>query len=365
MADLGRPHRPERASESRLDALREEARRTGGVLGASGPVAGGPIPLGGRDGARPVALGGGNGRPPGYYGRPIVKPPVWTWEIPLYFFVGGLAGMASVLALAATLADVDAALEDTGGMAGLIRAARWLAAAGAAVSPILLTLDLGRPTRFLNMLRVFKARSPMSVGAWLLVAFGGAAWTAALVPWAVDRWGTGPLPVAAWEAIVLAATAAAALFGALLATYTGVLIGATAIPAWFAHRRGLPFHFGIAGLGSAAAALELLGFPAPPLHALGLGAAAAETAFGAWIELRRHGAVDRAVRQGPAGLMLRGAGLLAGPLALVLRLVGLVPWAAASFLAGALLGRYGWLAAGRASGRDPEATLAAGRTFSR
>ena len=76
--------------EERLDALREEAVRTGSVTGAGTRAAGGPMP----------ALAADSGAP-GYYGRPIVKPPVWTWEIPLYFFFGGLAGMAAAIALAA------------------------------------------------------------------------------------------------------------------------------------------------------------------------------------------------------------------------------------------------------------------------
>jgi hypothetical protein len=330
-----------RASEARLDALRDEAGRRGRVTAPGALVEGGPLP--------------------GYYGRPVVKPPVWTWEIPLYFFVGGLAGMASVLALAATFADVDAALESAGELGRLAYAARWLAALGAVIAPILLILDLGRPARFLNMLRVFKRRSPMSVGAWVLVIYGGAAWTAVAAPWVLDRWEGGSLTVAAGEVIVLAAIVAAGLLGAILATYTGVLLGASAIPAWFAHHKALPIHFGVAGLGSAAAALELLGFRAPPLHAIGLLTAAIETAFGAWVELRRHGAVDRALRQGHAAYTLRGSVLLAGPIALALRLLGFVPWAAGAFLIGALVSRFGWIAAGRASAGDPEATFAAQR----
>ncbi|HUP00776.1 MAG TPA: NrfD/PsrC family molybdoenzyme membrane anchor subunit [Gemmatimonadota bacterium] len=350
----GRPQRPvDRATEERLDALREEAGRTGAVAAAGAPVAGGPIPQG-----------------HGYYGRPVVKPPVWTWEIPLYFFVGGAAGMAAAIALGATITGPDAVLEGGGPRAGMVRAALWLAAAGAALSPILLILDLGRPARFLNMLRVFKWRSAMSIGAWTLVAFGATAATAALLVEILHRAasggdpGGGPLglPVSLIEMFALGLIAGAGVAGALLATYTGVLLGATTIPAWFTHHRLLPIHFGAAGLGSAAAALELLGFELVPLHALGLAAAGIETAVWAGLELRSHGAADRALREGRAGLLLRASGLLAGPLALVLRLVGWVPAAAAVFLAGALIGRYGWLAAGRASGRDPEATFATQRS---
>ena len=101
-----------------------------------------------------------------YYGLPSLKAPVWTWEIPAYFFVGGAAGAAAVVAAVARVAGADPAL---------VRDARWLAAVGGAASPALLVSDLGRPERFLNMLRVFKLRSPMSVGAWTLVAFSNAA----------------------------------------------------------------------------------------------------------------------------------------------------------------------------------------------
>jgi hypothetical protein len=134
------------ASEQRLEQLREKAWQEGVVPGRGVDVVGGPIP-----------------RKPGYYGEPVVKPPVWTWEIPLYFFFGGIGGMSAVIAFGAFLFHhVD-----------LVRAAIWIAAiAGAVVSPILLIMDLGRPHLFFNMLRVFKHRSPMSMGAWILTAFG-------------------------------------------------------------------------------------------------------------------------------------------------------------------------------------------------
>lgn len=331
----------ERASEGRLDALREEAARTGRVRAPGARVAGGPIP------ADPTV---------GYYGRAILKPAVWTWEIPLYFFVGGMAGMAAVVAAAARLAGAEPEL---------VRAALWLGVAGAAVSPLLLILDLGRPSRFLNMLRVFKWRSPMSMGAWILVAFGGAVTAAALLEWTARASPGGvpgvPAPSVAAGILLDASLLVAAVSGALLATYTGVLIGATATPAWHTHHRSLPVHFGIAGLGSAVGALTLLGFRLPALSALGIFAAAVETLFGAWIELRRHGAADRALHQGVGGWTLRIAGLLTGPVSLALWIVGPASWAATAFLVGALASRYGWLWAGRASANDPEAALANSR----
>src|SRR3954453_4662972 len=99
-----------------------------------------------------------------YYGKPVIKEPVWTPEIPAYFFTGGLGGASAGLALAAELAGGDV----------LARRA-WAVSLGAlGVSPALLISDLGRPARFLNMLRVFKVTSPMSVGTWILSGAGTA-----------------------------------------------------------------------------------------------------------------------------------------------------------------------------------------------
>ena len=156
-------------------------------------------------------------------------------------------------------------------------------------SPILLILDLGRPHLFINMLRVFKPQSAMSMGAWILTAFGMCVvpglialelQTFHLFAGAIDQ----ILGVAAGILIF-----GSAIFGMLLATYTGVLIGATAIPAWFLHHRLLPIHFGTAGLGSAAALLELLGHRIAPLNAIGLFAAAVETAAFNLVEIDKHG----------------------------------------------------------------------------
>ncbi len=121
----------------------------------------------------------------------------------------------------------------------------------------------------------------------------------------------------------------------LLATYTGVLIGATAIPAWFLHRVLLPIHFGVAGLGSAAALLELLGHRIAPLNAIGFFAAAIESVLFVWLTIDKHGAADRAIHEHSSGWLIRIGEILNGPLALVLRFFGLVPFAAISFLIGA------------------------------
>ena len=138
-----------------------------------------------------------------YYGRPILKEPVWQPEIPFYFFTGGIAGGCSVLHGLARIA----------GRERLARTALYVGAAADLVSPVLLISDLGRPERFLNMLRVFKVTSPMSVGSWILVFSSGATVTAA----ALELFGI-------LKPLKTAAEFASALFGPPLATYTGALV---------------------------------------------------------------------------------------------------------------------------------------------
>ena len=320
--------------ESRLDELRDQAWEKGAVGGRGVDVADGPIP-----------------RRPGYYGEPVVRPPVWTWEIPIYFFVGGLGGMSAVIALAALLFHhFDVA-----------RAAMWVAAVAVVLSSLLLILDLGRPHLFVNMLRVFKPQSAMSMGAWILTAFGGC-----VVPGLIGLELTAAHAFSgAFNDVLHTATGvlifSSAIFGTLLATYTGVLIGATAIPAWFLHRVFLPIHFGTAGLGSAAGVLELLGHRIAPLNAIGFFAAGVETALLIWLAFNKHGAADRAIHEHVSGWLIRIGEILNGPLALVLRLFGIIPLAAISFLLGALISRIGWIAVGKVSGRDPEAVFASQR----
>jgi formate-dependent nitrite reductase membrane component NrfD len=253
-----------------------------------------------------------------YRDAPLLKPPVWTWEVPLYFFVGGLAGAAAVIAAVATFSSAP-----TGTLA---LDAKWIAAIGGGISPLLLISDLGRPARFLNMLRVFKLQSPMSVGAWTLVVFSNAA-LVALLP---------GMPLGAVATIV------AGITGAILATYTGVLIGATVIPVWSRNVDILPIHFGASGLGAAVSLLELLGHRTAAMNALGVIAAAVETIV-ILILLRRKSS---------SGSLMHAAEALSGPLPLMLRLIGAASpalriAAAAITLAGSLMTRIAWIRAGR------------------
>lgn len=274
-----------------------------------------------------------------YYDLPLLKPPVWTWEVPLYFFVGGASGAAAVIGVVARATGADEEL---------IRDARWIAAIGANLSTPLLIADLGRPERFLSMLRVFKPQSPMSVGAWTVAVFGAASTAAAgaqLLP--------SSLParrVAETSAVAAAAT------GAVMATYTGVLVGVTAIPVWKTHVRLLPVHFGASALGSAISLLELRGHRNDALNALGLGAAIFETAAAIAIETGDD-RESRPLRTGRSGTMTRIAGALSGPIPLALRLLGARRGAAVATIVGSLLTRFAWVEAGKASAADAEAAL--------
>jgi hypothetical protein len=288
-----------------------------------------------------------------YYGQPALKPPVWTWEIPLYFFIGGISGVSSCLAFFGQVFHLDS---------DVVRLLLWMGFVGAAICPMLLIADLGRPTRFLNMLRVFKIRSAMSLGAWILVAFSGCAFLGVagneLVVHALG------LPWSMW--VRWLGEGSGAITGLLLASYTGVLIGATAIPVWNQNRRFLPAHFLTSGLGGASALVELAGYLIPATRILGLVTAGLETLYEFLFQFHRPQA-DGPLHQGKSGLWFRVAGLLEGPLALGVRIFwGSHPGgrytAAVCFLLGSLLSRYAWIWAGRESAKQPEVEFAVQRS---
>ena len=327
----GGPGRP-KASEDRLDSIRNEASTTGKVVTGAGRVdANAPIP-GAED----------------YYNLPVLKPPTWTWEVPLYFFVGGIAGVSAVIAFVGQLFHADPRM---------VRVALWIAFVGTFLCPALLISDLGRPLRFLNMLRVFKWRSAMSMGSWILSGFGGAAFLALAANELVLYGIQSPLlPPLRWLGEF-----AGAVTGLLLASYTGVLIGATAIPVWHENRRLLPAHFLTSGLGGSSAILEFFGFLVPATQILGFAAASVETLIGFMLELR-HSRVDLPLHRGKSGWTMRIAGTLEGPIALLVRILSKGSAhgryaAAACFLVGALCSRYAWIWAGRASAHDPQAVF--------
>src|SRR5262245_12401958 len=107
-----------------------------------------------------------------YYGQPLLKQPVWVWSIPTYFYVGATAGASLALGASTQLLDPSAG--------DLVQTCRRIGVAGVTIGSSLLIYDLGRPERFVNMLRVFRPTSPMSVGSWLLAATGSLAGLAAV-----------------------------------------------------------------------------------------------------------------------------------------------------------------------------------------
>lgn len=283
----------------------------------------------------------------GYYELPMVKEPSWTWEIPLYFFIGGVAGTASVIAGVGKL---------TGASGKLVRDARRISLVGAMLSPALLISDLGRPARFLAMLRVFKPQSPMSMGVWILMGFS--AGTAAANAGACMRGRVFPGIARLLERI---GDVTALTLGLPFASYTGVLLGATVIPAWNSNASLLPAHFLASGLGASVGLLEMAGNRTRALEWLGLGAAAAETAVGAKIEFENNPA-QAPLKRGPSGWFIRLGGLLSGPVPLALRAASLFTngkramklrrYAAVAAVVGSAVTRAAWIYAGHLSARE-------------
>jgi hypothetical protein len=278
-----------------------------------------------------------------YYGRPIIKLPVWEeLDIAGYLFAGGLAGASSILAAGA----------EVSGRRRMARRCRLTASAALGVSLVALVHDLGRPERFLNMLRVFKPTSPMNMGSWLLGVYGPLNGVAA----AADVLGVAPRSGRA-------AGVGAGLLGAGVASYTAALIADTAVPAWHESRDELPFLF----VGSAAAAaggFALLVSPleeTAPARRMALLGATAELVAERLLE-RKLGIIAETLHEGTAGRRLRAAkALTAAGTVVVATLAQRSRLAAAAggsaLVAGSALTRFGLFAAGIASARDPRYTV--------
>jgi hypothetical protein len=267
-----------------------------------------------------------------YYGQPVIKEPVWTWQIPCYFFTGGLAGASAGMAYLAELR----------GDGALARRA-WLAAlAGVTASPALLTMDLGKPSRFVNMLRVFKVTSPMSVGSWILAASG---LTTALAT--ANAW-TGMFPRAA-----AVSRPAAALLGLPLSTYTAALVANTSVPVWHEARKTLPFVFASGAAASAgAAALVVSPRESGPARRLALAGAVGELA-GTHLMEKRLGDLGEPYHEGLPGRLGRLAkGLTAVGAAAVA--AGVNRGGGALIAAGAFAERWSIFKAGFKSASDPK-----------
>jgi hypothetical protein len=273
--------------------------------------------------------------------RAVIKAPVWKWEIPTYFYAGGLAGASAGVSRLAEARGNDV----------LARRAAGVALAGAAVSPALLIADLGRPARFLHMLRMFKVTSPMSVGSWILAAFGSATGAGA-----VDHALGGRLPGGR------AARTAAAVLGLPVSSYTAALVANTAVPAWHESRLILPFVFASGAAASAGGALTALTpvEDAAPARRLAVVGAAAELVLKETME-RRLGELSDAYREGAAHrfgvaartlIALGGATILLGGRARRSAVAG-----GALLNAGALAARWSVYKAGFQSAENPRHTI--------
>ncbi|MCA1845794.1 MAG: polysulfide reductase NrfD, partial [Actinobacteria bacterium] len=216
----------------------------------------------------------------------------------------------------------------------------------------LLIADLGRPSRFANMLRVVRPTSPMNMGAWLLSVYGPSAVSAAVLD------AVGALPRAGAVADV-----SAGVLGSLLTTYTGVLLSDTAVPAWHEAGRDLPFVFAASAAASAGAAAQILACPAEagPARRLALIALVAEQAAMRRMERRLDPLIGAPYRQGAAGRYLKAARWLgvAGGLTLAAggRRRPATVAGGALLLASAVVTRFGVFEAGFQSADDPAATI--------
>lgn len=318
-----------------------------------------PGPAGGRRHRR-GKRGGGGERPmvpeaefTSYYGRPIVKASPWEADIPVYLFAGGLAAGSSLLAAGADLTDRPS----------LRRTGRLGALAALTVSMTALVHDLGRPSRFLNMLRTAKLTSPMSVGTWILSGYGpfaGAAAVAELVEMLPVDTTRGPLRVL--KVLGGRAGLVAAVAAPPVAAYTAVLLSDTATPSWHEAYRELPFVF----VGSAAAASAGLGMVASPTgqarpaRRMALGGALLELAAEHRME-SSMGITAEPLHLGKAGKLMRASKALTTAGAVGTLLAGRSRTAAvlsgAALMAGSVCTRFGIFEAGQDSARDPKYTV--------
>jgi hypothetical protein len=274
-----------------------------------------------------------------YYGRAIVKEPVWNVpDVPGYLFLGGLAGASASMAAVAQLT----------GHHELVRVGRIAAAAGALAGAGALVHDLGRPDRFLNMLRVLKVSSPLSVGSWILAPFSGLALLSAATDLGGRLTRLGGL-----------AGAAAGVLGPGMCTYTAVLLADTAVPAWHEAHPELAVIFAGSAMSSAAGAALVATTPdaAWPARRIGLLGAVAEFSATSAME-RRLGGLAEPYHTGRAGTLLKaakalsvaGAGLsLLGKRSRIASVL-----AGAAYLAAGACTKFGIYYGGTESTKDPK-----------
>lgn len=333
--------------------------RTGPGRDGSGPGRGGASgPVGSRrrqrmdqgEGTREVSLAG-DMQFSSYYDQPIVKAPPWGAPIAVYLFTGGMAGALGVIQLAAEVTQRPR----------LRRNARLVSLGALGVGTAALIEDLGRPERFLNMMRVVKLSSPMSLGTWILTGYGLGAGMAGANE--IDRMLAERLPLA-WirpvaRSLEAPAAAQAAVFGAPLAAYTAALLGSTSVPTWQAAGRGLGPVF-VSSAAAAASGAMLITTPvreAAPMRWLAPLAAIADVVGSKAMKDDMHELEREPLETGAAGRKLGLAEKLVVAGGAVAMLAGRWRPAAiaggAMLVAGSVLTRFGVLEAGLESTKDP------------
>lgn len=290
-----------------------------------------------------------------YYGRPVVKPAPWGHEVGAYLFLGGVAGGSGLLAAGAQLT----------GRPTLRRNARLSALGAVALGAVALVKDLGRPERFVNMLRTVKLTSPMSLGSWILSAFSAGAGVAAVSE--LDRLTGERAPLGRLRPVLRAvegpAGLEAALFAAPLAVYTAVLLCDTATPTWNAAYRDLPFVF-VSSASLAASGLAMITTPvaeAGPARKLAVIGAVCDLVSARVTEHRMDPVTTEPLHQGTPGRMLEWSERLAaiGGLGALFGggRRGTAALSGLTLLAASALLRFGFFEAGKESARDPRYTI--------
>jgi formate-dependent nitrite reductase membrane component NrfD len=322
----------------------------GGVLrGSSGPRRG--RPKGGKGGGDRAMVPEATFS--SYYGRPIVKPAPWENDIPAYLFSGGLAAGSSLLAAGADLT----------GRPVLRRSGRLGALVALGFSMVALVHDLGKPSRFLNMLRTAKLTSPMSVGTWILSLYGPFAGAAAaaevvdLLPAGARR---GPLKLV--SAVGRPAGVIAGLTAPPVAAYTAVLLSDTATPSWHAAFKELPFVF-VSSAAAASGGLAMVTSPVAetgPARRFAAAGAVAELVMEQRME-RSMGITAEPLHEGKAGRLMRASRALTIGGAVGSLFAGrsrtLAVLSGAALMAGSACTRFGVFEAGQASALDPKYTV--------
>lgn len=292
-----------------------------------------------------------------YYGLPVIKAPHWRWLVITYFFFGALAGGGFLVGTVADFFSRDRAL---------VRAARYLSMAAILPSPPLLILDLGRPERFLNMLRIVKLRSPMSLGSWALSGLGMVSGIVSGLQLLSDLRGKPTLPGLSRVVEVLGAP-----FAIFVCGYTGVLLAITNVPIWARNTYLLGPTFVASAFSSTFAALSLILSLAGGRKGTGVKLARAETiAITAELSLllaglARLGKLGRPLTAPPLGLIFWpgtvGLGLItplllqfSGPARGKERSLGLRLLASLLVMSGSYSLRMLMIFAGRRSAERPE-----------